>query len=97
MLFRSRRFSPPGPPSPPAQSLGLNIKESVTTSSQRSFTRVHGFKNVAGGVQGPPELAGLIKEGDVFIGVSCRRRAESHAPRGPPLLPPCRRGPSGQR
>jgi hypothetical protein len=29
-----------------------------------------GFKPVSGGVAGPPEVAGLLKEGDYFVGVS---------------------------
>ena len=29
-----------------------------------------GFKPVTGGIAGPPEVSGLLKEGDYFVGVS---------------------------
>jgi len=60
--------APPSPCLP--QALGLNIKESHAYGSNTVHTRVHGFKPVLGGGAGPPEQAGIIKEGDVFVGVS---------------------------
>ena len=46
------------------------MKEVSANSKRFVLTRVMGFKPVAGGVAGPPELSGLIKEGDFFVGVS---------------------------
>ena len=53
------------------------MKEVSANSKRFVLTRVMGFKPVAGGVAGPPELSGLIKEGDFFVGVSSPGREEA--------------------
>lgn len=80
LLFTSLSFSPLPSPLSPLQSLGINVKEGTTSHSKTTFTRVMGFKPVTGGMAGPPELAGLLKEGDFFVGVSLPLHA--------PFLPP---------